>query len=137
MEPAAAMGAMGLFVFLAAGAIALFSFLAVASWSDARRKERESYYKNDMLKKLTEAQGPGANSALELLREEARLEAIRKREGLRVGGTVVLATGLGLLIFLKALIPGEPIYLCGLLVLLIGAALYGGSYMVNLASEAR
>jgi len=125
------------FIFLAVSAVALFSFLSVNQWSDARRKERESYYKNDMLKKLADAQGPGANSALEILREEARLGSIRKREGLRVGGTVVMATGLGLLIFLKALIPDEPIYLCGLLVFLIGAALYGGSYMVNLATEAR
>lgn len=125
------------FIFLAVGAVSLFSFLSVSQWSDARRKERESYYKNDMLKKLAEAQGPGANSALELLREEARLGAIRKREGLKVGGTVVVATGLGLLIFLKALIPQEPIYLCGLMVLLIGAALYGGSYMVNPAPEVR
>jgi hypothetical protein len=125
------------FIFLAVSAVALFSFLGVSTWSEARRKERESYYKNDMLKKLADAQGPGANSALEILREEARLGAIRKREGLRVGGTVVVATGLGLLIFLKALIPEEPIYLCGLMVLLIGAALYGGSYMVNLTTEAR
>jgi hypothetical protein len=124
------------FIFLAVSAVALFSFLSMNSWSDARRKERESYYKNDMLKKLADAQGPGANSALELLREEARLGAIRKREGLRVGGTVVMATGLGLLIFLKALIPEAPIYLCGLMVLLIGAALYGGSYMVATAPQA-
>lgn len=125
------------FIFLAVSAVALFSFLGVNSWSDARRKERESYYKNDMLKKLADAQGPGANSALEILREEARLGAIRKREGLRVGGTVVMATGLGLLIFLRALIPEEPIYLCGLMVLLIGGALYGGSYMVILSPETR
>lgn len=119
-----------IFVFLAVGAVALFSFLAVASWSDARRKERESYYKNDMLKKLADSQGPGASSALELLREEARLGALRTRQGLKVGGMVVGATGLGLLIFLWALIPHVPVYLCGLLVLLIGVALFGSSYMV-------
>lgn len=123
------------FLFLAAGAVALFSFLAVASWSDARRRERESYYKNDMLKKLADAQGAGANSALELMREEARLASIRRREGMRVNGVVVMATGLGLLIFLKALISDAPIYLCGLLVLLIGMALFGGSYLVTNPAE--
>jgi hypothetical protein len=123
-------GALGLFLFLAVGAVALFSMVAVTTWADARRKERESYYKNDMLKKLADTPGPGATSALELMREEARLETLRTRQGLKIGGMVTMAVGVGLMIFLKALIPGEPIYLCGLLVLLIGAALYGGSYMV-------
>ena len=60
--------ATGLFLFLAVGAAALFSMIAVASWSEARRKEREAYYKNDMLKKLADTPGPGANAALELIR---------------------------------------------------------------------
>lgn len=135
MGSADAMGAIGLFIFLGAGAVSLFSFLAVASWADARRRERESYYKNDMLKKLTDAQGTGANAALELLREESRLGALRKREGMRVGGVVVMATGLGSLIFLRALIPHAPVYLSGLLLLLIGVSLFGSSYLVTTAPE--
>jgi hypothetical protein len=124
---------MGLFFFLGVGALALFSFLAVASWSGSRQKEREAYYKNDMLKKLADTPGPGATTALELLREEARLEAVKTRQGLRIGGVVMVAIGLGLMVFLKALIHDAPIYLCGLLVLLIGVALYGGSYLVTTA----
>jgi hypothetical protein len=133
MGPADAAGAMGLFFFLGVGALALFSFLAVASWSGSRQKEREAYYKNDMLKKLADTPGPGATTALELLREEARLEAVKTRQGLRIGGVVMVAIGLGLMVFLKALIHDAPIYLCGLLVLLIGVALYGGSYLVTTA----
>ena len=41
------------------GSIALFSFLAVASWSDARRKEREAYYRSETLKKIAESSGEG------------------------------------------------------------------------------
>ena len=84
--------AMGLFLFLAVGAVALFSMISIATWSEARRKEREAYYKNDMLKKLADTPGPGANSALELMREEARLGALQKRQGLRIGGLVVSAS---------------------------------------------
>lgn len=123
------------FVFLAVSAVALFSFLAVNSWSDARRKERESYYKNDMLKKLADAQGPGANSALEIMREEARLSTIRMRQGLQIGGLVTGAVGLALLIFLRGLVREEPVFLCGLIPLFIGLALYGGSYLVKTAHE--
>jgi hypothetical protein len=123
------------FVFLAVGAVALFSFLAINSWSDARRKERESYYKNDMLKKLADSQGPGATSALEIMREEARLSTIRMRQGLQIGGLVTAAVGLGLMIFLRGLVREEPVFLCGLIPLLIGLALYGGSYLVKTAHE--
>jgi hypothetical protein len=124
-----------LFGFLAVGAIALFTMISIASWSDARRKEREAYYKNDMLKKLAESQGPGVNSAIELLREQDRIGAIRARQGLKIGGMVMVAIGLGLLVFLRALITDEPIYLCGLLVLLIGVALFGSSWFVHTAAE--
>src|ERR1051326_7857462 len=101
--------AMSVFGFLAVGAIALFTMISISVWTDARRKEREAYYKADMLKKVAEEQG------------------------LKISGMVVGAVGVGLLIFLRALIPGAPIYLCGLLVFLIGAALFGGSYVVTVA----
>jgi hypothetical protein len=124
-----------LFGFLAVGAIALFTMISVSSWADARRKEREAYYKNDMLKKLAEAQGPGVASAIELLREQDRIATVRKREGMKVGGIVMSAIGVGVLVFLRALIPDAPIYLSGLLVLLIGVALFGSSYVVQAGTE--
>ncbi|HVT96203.1 MAG TPA: hypothetical protein VHE33_01770 [Acidobacteriaceae bacterium] len=131
-------GAMGpgsmVFVFLAVGAVALFSMISVATWSGARQKEREAYYKNDMLKKLADAQGPGANSALELMREEARLSTLRTRQGLQIGGLVTAAAGLGVLIFLRALLGSEQgVWLCGMIPLLVGMALFGSSYLVKTA----
>jgi hypothetical protein len=122
-----------LFGFLAVGAVALFSMVAVASWASARQKEREAYYKNDMLKKIAESQGPGLASALELLREEAKINAIRTKQGLKIGGMVMVGIGVGLLVFLHELIRDAPIYLCGLLVLLIGVALFASSYVVTAA----
>ncbi len=83
-----AVEAMALFGFLAVSAVVRFSFIAVVSWSDHRRRERESYYHNDMLKKLAESSGAGASAALELLREDARLRAPRKRQDMKVGGVV-------------------------------------------------
>jgi hypothetical protein len=119
------------FVFLAVASVALFSMVSIAVWSGARQKEREAYYKNDMLKKVSEAQGPGASSALELMREEAKLLAIRTQQGLKIGGLVLAGTGIGLMVFLRALVTDAPVYLVGVLVLLIGAALFGGAYVVT------
>lgn len=123
------------FLFLSVSVVALFSFAAVASWSNARRKERESYYKNEMLKKLSETQGSGAGAALELLREENRIAATRRQAVLRIGGLVTAAVGLALLIFLRALIRDEPVFLCGLVPLLPGLALFASSYLVATAAK--
>ena len=113
----------GLFVFLSVGAVALFSFIAVATWADARRKEREAYYRSETLKKVAESQA-GA-SVLELFREEQRYADRKRREGLKIGGLVNLAVGLGLMILLGGLVHDEPVYLVGVIPLLIGAALLG------------
>ena len=127
--------AMALFGFLAVGAIAVFTMVSIAVWTDARRKEREAYYKADMLKKVAESQGPGAASALELLREEDRIGTMRTKQGLKIGGMVMVAIGLGLVVLLRALVTNEPVYLVGVLVLLIGVALYGSSYVVTVRAD--
>jgi nucleoside recognition membrane protein YjiH len=126
-----------LFLFLGVGSIALFSFLAVATWTDARRREREAYYKSEALKKIAETQGAGASSAIEFLREEAlrraeeKKEAARhQREGIKLGGLVTSAVGIGLMIFLRTLVEGEPVYLVGLIPLLVGVALLVYSYLL-------
>ena len=118
-----------LFLFLSVAAVALFSFVAVATFSDARRREREAFYKSDMLKKLAESQAGGAGAALELLREQQRYSEISKRDGLRIGGLVTMAVGVGLMIFLYELLSGSQVYLCGLIPLLVGVALSAASFM--------
>jgi hypothetical protein len=122
------------FVFLAVGAVALFSMISVAVWSEARRKEREAYYKNDMIKRVAESQGPGAATALAMMQEEARLAAERTRQGLRIGGLVTGAVGLSLVIFLRMLLgPNEGVYMCGLIPLFVGLALFASSFLVQTA----
>lgn len=115
--------AVPLFAFLSVGAIALFSFIAVASWSDARRREREAYYRSETLKKIAETQGGGGSAALDFLREEERNTARRRREGMKLGGLITMGVGIGLMVFLWAEERSEPAYLIGLIPLLIGAAL--------------
>jgi hypothetical protein len=105
------------------GSIALFSFLAVASWSEARRKERESYYTSETLKKIAESSGEGARSALELLRERQKNVAINRLEGMKIGGLVTAAVGIGVMALLYGLVRDNPVYLAGVIPLLIGVAL--------------
>ena len=115
---------LGAFLIPIVGSISLFSFLAVASWSDARRKERETYYTTEALKKIAESSGEGAKSALELLREQDKSASRRRIEGLKLGGLITAAVGIALMVFLHGVAhEGEPAYLVGLIPLLVGAAL--------------
>ena len=112
------------------GSIALFSFLAVASWADARRKEREAYYRSETLKKIAESSGDGANSAMELLREQEKNAAKRRIEGVKLGGLITLAVGIGFMVFLHGVEHEEPAYLVGLIPLLIGVVMLTYAYIL-------
>lgn len=107
------------------GSIALFSFLAVASWAEARRKEREAYYTSEAVKKIAESSAEGAKSALELLREKEKNAFRRRLEGLKLGGLITAAVGIGVMVLLRGIVEREdgPVYLVGVIPLLIGAAL--------------
>lgn len=112
------------------GSIALFSFLAVAAWSDARRKEREAYYTSETLKKIAENSGEGAKSAMELLRERQRNLVRNRLEGVKLGGLVTAAVGLGVMALLRGLEHEEPVYLVGVIPLLIGLALLAYGFLL-------
>jgi hypothetical protein len=105
------------------GSIALFSFLAVAAWADARRKEREAYYKSETLKKIAESSVDGAKAAVELMRDQQNNIGKRRLEGMKLGGLVTAVVGVGVIILLRGLVPDEPVYLTGVIPLLIGLAL--------------
>jgi hypothetical protein len=105
------------------GSIALFSFLSVAAWSDARRREREEYYRNETLKKIAESSGEGAKAAIELLREQNNVVTKRRLEGMKLGGLITAVVGIGVMVLLHGLEHEEPVYLAGLIPLLIGLAL--------------
>ncbi len=125
MDPNLGETVVGVSVFLVpiVGSIAVFSFLAVASWSEARRKEREAYYRSETLKKIAESSGEGAKSALDLIREQEKNSVRRRLEGMKIGGLVTAAVGIGLMVFLHGVEREEPVYLVGLIPLLIGVAL--------------
>jgi hypothetical protein len=112
------------------GSIALFSFLAVAVWAEARRKEREAYYKSETLKKIAESSGEGAKAAIELLSEQQNRVARHRLEGMKLGGLVTAVVGIGVMVLLHGLANDEPVYLAGLIPLLIGLALLTYAFLL-------
>ena len=103
--------------------IAVFTFVSIAAWSDNRRKERESYYKHETYKKLAEQPGESGDAVRSLIREEALQEWRRRIDGLRLGGMITFVVGIGVMIFLYAMVDGESVYLVGLIPALIGLVL--------------
>jgi hypothetical protein len=119
------------FIMLAVGALGLFGFLAVASWADARRRERESFYRSETLKRIAELQGAGVNAALELFREQERLLVKKARESQRLSGLITIGVGIGLMVFLKGVGDETPAYLVGLIPTLAGVALLVYGYLLG------
>lgn len=116
------------FVFLSVGAVSLFSFIAVASWADARRREREAYYRSEMLKKVAETQG--GQAVVDLLRDERRDELVQHREGLKLAGLITAAVGVGFMIFMSQMEHKQPVYLVGLIPLLIGVVMLVHAFFI-------
>jgi hypothetical protein len=107
------------------GVMSMFAFVTFAVWFGTRRKEREAFYRAENLRRIAESSGDGAKAAVELLREEEHLKRIKAREGMKIGGLVCVAAGIGLtilLLTLEGVHRGSP-YMVGLIPGLIGVAL--------------
>ncbi len=117
-------------IFLPVLMLSVFGFISIASWADARRRERQAFYRSEMIKKIAESPGPGAAAALEALRDHERLELGRRVEGLKLGGMVTASVGIGLMIFLGAIDRREPAYVIGIIPFLVGLAFLCYAYLM-------
>jgi hypothetical protein len=126
------------FLFVGASAVALFTFLTVSHWISARIAERRDRERLALLRKVAEQPPETAALMRDLLREEdarmrqrARAKARQtRRDGLE-GGSVVLAVGVGLAVFLYAIAPDERIWTLGIMIVLIGMVIAGFAYFAS------
>ena len=70
-----------------------------------------------------------------MMREDERAAQIRRHEGMKLAGLIVLAVGIALMPLLAKLEPSEPVWLVGLIPALVGAALL--IYVIFLAPQAK
>lgn len=120
------------FVFFSIAAVSICSFTAVVVWVKERRREREAYYSSETVKKIAELQGPNVTVAIEFFRDAERNAALRRLEGIKVGGLLAIAVGLGMGILLRAVDSNNPNphFLVGIIPLLVGVALLIYVYML-------
>ena len=105
--------------------IAGIAWLAFVIWLGVRQKEKEDFHRSEVLKKIAETPGDASQKVLELMRQQDQAAQARRREGMKLGGLITLATGIGLGIFLFLIEEEEPVWAVGLIPFLIGAALFG------------
>lgn len=115
------------YLFVAAATVALFGFLSAAHWVTTRAEERKTRERYALLRKIAEQPMESAQLVLALLREDdAKAEAARRRGSQSArrdsmqGGWVLMATGVGLSIFLYAVAPAKPVWTLGIMLVLIG-----------------
>jgi hypothetical protein len=103
--------------------IGLFGFLAVAAWAGIRTEERKEFYRHELYQQMLQNPGPAADA----LRTMFEQEALRRRQdsigGMRLGGLITAAVGVGLGVFLYSIEPERPVFLVGLIPFLVGCAL--------------
>ena len=129
--------------------IALFTLLSIATWTNARKKEREAFYRSEVRKKLIENwSGENAEQLLKLMREQSKSPELhqwlnlaedesdnprRRRERLLLAGLITTAIGGGTLIFLKTMPEAVEASNVGLIPLFVGLAILIYSLFVGRA----
>ena len=104
--------------------ISLFSFCAVAFWSVNRRRERESLYLNETVRKIAELHGQPA--VFDYLRAAEQIRVARLHGALAIGGVFAACFGAGMIVFMYAVedIREENVYFVGLIPLFVGIGLF-------------
>ena len=107
--------------------ICVFTFVAVATWSENRRKEREAFHRSETHQKMLDGSPESAEAVRALIRDEEERKERRRMEslrmGLKLGGLITMVSGIGLGVFLYYLVDDDPVYLVGLIPLLVGLVL--------------
>ncbi len=108
---------------------AFLTFLSFVIWFEGRQKEREAHYRDEMARKIAEAED--SRPILEYVRANEQTDAQRVKLKVSIRGLVTSAVGAALMIFLYMLVPTSAVYLIGLFPLFVGIVLlsYSGFMM--------
>lgn len=111
------------------GTVALFAFLAVGVWADARRRERESYYRYEFRRRMLEAGKFDANDVRALAEFEQQAGIASGKRAIQITGVLFTAMGAGMLSGLR-FIQDEPIWMVGYIPLSIGIGLMAYGFLM-------
>jgi hypothetical protein len=119
------------FGWTSAGAVALFAWLAVDSWVNARRKEREAFYRSEAIRRIAES-GGGPDGAIKFIREEERISRLKARERLKLVGLISTGGGIGFGFFMFMIALKYPVWSFAIIPVLVGIAMLSYVYVLAL-----
>ena len=83
--------------------IAVFVYLTFWIVALQKRREREAFYRYELARKAVEKGTIDEAKVFELLRDERRGRWLGRREGIRLGGLILLGLGIGMMVALANL----------------------------------
>lgn len=108
----------------------IFAWISVTYWITARAAERKMRERYALLKHLAERPAESVQLVLEQLHQDDARELEREREkaavawrGQNMGAAVTLAIGVLLALFLYFIAPNRPIWLIGMMPVMVGVIL--------------
>ena len=104
--------------------VAVFVMIIFAVYFGTRQKEREGAQRSELLRKIADSPGDAAQKVLEMIRQQEADAQVRRREGMKLGGLITIAVGIGFMVFSSQLVKDEPVWLVGIVPILVGAALF-------------
>ena len=110
--------------------LVLFTWISVTQWITAKAAERKMRERYALFKHLSERPAESVQLVLEQLHQDDARELEREREkaavawrGQNMGAAVVLAIGVLLTLFLYFIAPNKPVWLIGLMPVMVGVVL--------------
>src|SRR5258708_22316682 len=105
------------------GSVVCCAFQSVVGRAKKNRREREAFYRHEVLKKLIEQGGAGGQQVFEMMRKEVELRDRQRREARILGGLITAVIGVSLMILLYVLVPGEGVWSTGLIPFSVGTVI--------------
>ena len=103
--------------------LALFAFLAFIIWLASQKSARASERRYELYRQMAEHPGAGADAVRELLDQEVRRREEEQRRGMNIAGLMTSGVGALMTAFLYYVAPDQPVWLIGLMPVLVGCIL--------------
>ena len=103
--------------------IALSIYLSIVGWARERRLERESFYEQEISRRMLEKEGASPEAVMAWLRDREETRARRRLDSIKLAAILCCGLGIGMLAGLRGISRDHTYWPLGFVVLMAGLAL--------------